>query len=352
VGNLHFVVQTDPWRASSGAAIAIRPSGEPFITADKLPSYVNVQRARHRLGGLALGTGRSYLCIQPGGKWGYDRALVEWLDERAPHLEDATFYISDEYAQYVEEWRIAGGHATATSVEPRDSHVGLYLLRARPELADFAIDLLADYLDGTMFFSEPEPTSVRARILAALEAHAPARWETWYHRGGYDIDRDADAAAVAALDRAVALAPDAERARVEVRLVRALAQKDIPRALAVGRAGRARWLAAAAAAKPMFNAVAAGLEHLAELEREHGDPAAAAELWLASARHADDDRLSRRFATIAGVRAAEGRLAEARDWLRAAILLEPELATEVPGDRDLAPLADPTLYDVSRDVDG
>jgi tetratricopeptide (TPR) repeat protein len=190
---------------------------------------------------------------------------------------------------------------------------------------------------------------------------APERWDTWFRLGELLLVNDDHRRAIEALERAVALAPAELRARVEVRLVEALGVVDVPRALAVGRAAHPRWIAAAERSqawrdRTWRDEIARGLGRFAELERRHGDPTAAAALRMASIRLADDDQLASRYYNIACFQARQGQPREARDWLRAAILLEPThpRVTGARADRDLHMRPDldfDRILDATRDVD-
>jgi len=81
--------------------------------------------------------------------------------------------------------------------------------------------------------------------------------------------------------------------------------------------------------------------------------AAATASWMASIRTSDAN-LAPRLNAIARLRAIEARAGEACDWLRAAILLDPELATAAVDCGDFAKLPGRDLVrvvELSRDLD-
>ena len=71
-------------------------------------------------------------------------------------------------------------------------------------------------------------------------------------------------------------------------------------------------------------------------------------------RTSNDHDLARRLYHIASLRTAQQRPAEALDWLRAAVLIDPRLAVTAVDDGDFATLRGPDLVrvlDPTRDLD-
>ena len=351
MGNCHDVIQTDPWRSLRGAAIEIRPNHDGDF-GDKFPSYIHIAAGRRSIGKSSLATARSFITIQPGGKWGYGDEFADWLREHAHLLHDACFYISDEYAAYLEEYRITNGVFEMRLIAAQDEHAGLYLAEHRPEHLDFALELLADYLDG-MWFSEADETSIRGRAVKILVERAGDRWATWFQYAQLRAQTGEHESSIALYERALELAPAAEHPAIEVRLLRVLAELDPERALGFARPRLAAWVEASSRAQRFLNPIAPGIELVAELERKRGEAAVATASWMDSIRTSDASLAPRLYA-IARLRAIEARAGEACDWLRAAILLDPELATAAVDCGDFAKLPGRDLVrvlELSRDLD-
>lgn len=336
MGNVHEVVQTEPFRSPHGAALPIR-DGQAFVD-DKFPSYTSVTRASRSIGRSRIPTERSYVVLQTGGKWGYGFELEEFLSRNAPVLEDAVFYVSDEYAMYVREWRIANGTLAVEFVAPDNSHVGLVLVETAKH-RDFGLYLLEEMLDGGLWSGgdREEPESVRFRAVMALVQHRPERWQTWHQLGLLKSDY-AEQAAIEAFERALAIVPDDKRSLVEIGLVRVVRTRDPMRALSLGRAASERWIAEAMKAKGTFwNHAAAGLSDLADLERDHGAPDLAMKLYTTWLRATDADATGHRLYNLACLYAPT-QPDLARSYLRVALQLEPTLEANVATDPDLAPI--------------
>lgn len=336
MGNVHEVTQTEPFRSPHGAALRIRTGRQ--LVDEKFPSYTSINASSRPVGRSRLSTESKYLVIQTGGKWGYGFELEEFLTTNAPVLEDAVFYVSDEYAMYVREWRIANGTLTIEFVAPDNSHVGLVLIETAKH-RDFGLFLLEDMLDGMLWGGDDkeDPTSVRFRAVMALVQHRPERWQTWHQLGLLKGDY-APQAAIEAFERSLAVVPDDKRSLVEVGLVRAMQKIDPLRALGIGRAAVERWLVDATKEKSsVWNGVAAGLSQLADLEREHGVPDAAARLYTTWMRVTDTDATGHRMYNLACLHASTNADL-ARSYLRVALQLEPDLATNAATDPDLAPI--------------
>jgi hypothetical protein len=158
MGNVHEVTQTEPFRSSHGAALLLR-DGEKLVEG-AFPSYTSLNMASRKIGRSRLSTERFYLVIQTGGKWGYGFELEEFLTANAPVLEDAVFYISDEYAMYVREWRIINGTLSIEFVAPDNSHVGLVLIETAKH-RDFGLFLLEDMLDGMLWGGDDKEGRLR-----------------------------------------------------------------------------------------------------------------------------------------------------------------------------------------------
>jgi tetratricopeptide (TPR) repeat protein len=352
MGNLHDVIQTDPWRSPRGAAIEIVPGLVSVFADVTFPSYVSIGTGHRAIGKSQLATERSFLVIQPGGKWGYDHAFAEFFREHAHLLEDACFYIGDEYAMYLEEYRITNGVFELSYLASQNEHVGLYLAEHRPEHLDFALELLSDYLRGA-WFSEAEDDSMRGRAVKLLVEHAGPRWETWFQYALFRTDANDHTGSVPLFERALELAPADEHAQIEVRLLRALAELGTERALEFGRPRLARWVEASAKADRYFNEISPGVEMMAELERTRGEVTVATTSWMDAIRTSNTNLAPRLYA-IARLRATEHRHAEACDWLRAATLLDPTLATDAVDCGDFAKLPGPDLVrvlELARDLD-
>lgn len=335
MGNVHEVTQTEPFRSGHGAALVVRDGAK--LVDERFPSYTSTVRASRKVGRSRISSERSYVVIQTGGKWGYGYELEEWLAINAPVLEDAVFYVSDEYAMYVREWQITNGSLKVEFVAPDNSHVGLVLVETAKH-RDFGLHLLEDMLDGVLWSGgdKEEPTSVRFRAVMALVQHRPERWQTWYQLGLLKSDY-AEQAAIEAFERALAVVPDDKRSLVEVGMVQALKASDPMRALAIGRASVGRWITDATKEKGSFwNGVAPGLSALADLERDHGAPDFAAGLYSTWMRVTDTDATGHRLYNLACLYAKTAPDL-ARSYLRVALQLEPALSTGAASDPDLAP---------------
>ncbi|HEY5933600.1 MAG TPA: hypothetical protein VIU61_03165 [Kofleriaceae bacterium] len=346
------MTQTDPWRAPRGAAIEIRDGGLAQLEGTKFPSYVQLGTGHRAIGKSQLATTRSFLLVQPGGKWGYDDDFAGFFADQAHLLHDACFYIGDEYAMYLEEYRIANGTFEMRRIAHENEHVGLFLAEHRPEHLEFGIELLADYLDGT-WFSDAEEGSIRGRAVKLLVERAGSRWDTWFQNALFHTHAGDHEGSVPLFERALELAPAAQHPRIEVRFLRALAELDTERALAFGRPRLASWVKASGKADRYFNDISPGVEQLAELERTRGEVTVATTSWMDSIRTADKNLAPRLYA-IARLRATEQRHAEACDWLRAATLLDPALATAAVDCGDFAKLPGRDLLrvlELARDLD-
>ncbi|MEJ7598087.1 MAG: hypothetical protein WKG01_09285 [Kofleriaceae bacterium] len=352
MGNLHDVMQTDPWRARRGAAIEIRSGFEPELAHATLPRYVHFTTAGRAIGRSRLATERAFVIIQPGGKWGYDEAFRTWFREHAHLLHDACFYIADEYAAYLEEYRIRTGEFSMQTIAHEDAHLGLHLSEHRREHLAFALDLLDEFV-GDTWFSGAEPDSLHARAVAVLIEHASERWSTWFQAALLRGDGGDREGAIPLFERAHALAPAAEQPQIEIKQLENLTELDPDRALAFGRSRLARWVEASARADRWLNPIAPGIERVAELERTRGEPTVAATSWMDAVR-TSQRTLAPRLYAIARLRAVEGRVAEAIDWLRVATLLDPALAVAAVDCGDFARLPGPALLrvlDLARDLD-
>ncbi len=337
MGNVHEVVQTEPFRSAHGAALRIDVGAN--LVDDSFPSYTSVSRASHTVGRSRVPAQRSYVVIQTGGKWGYGYELEEWLTTNAPVLEDAVFYVSDEYAMYVREWRITNGELTVELVAPDNSHTGLVLIETAKH-REFGLHLLEDMLDGMVWGGgdEEEPDSVRFRAVMALVQHRPERWQTWYQLGLLKSDY-AKEAAFEAFERALAVVPHDKRSLVEVGIVQTLRDSDPMRALSIGRAAIDRWIADAQKQENgrFWNAVAPGISLLADLEREHGTTDRAVTLYTTWLRVTDSDATGYRLYNLACLHAGT-QPDLARSYLRVALQIEPALASSAATDPDLASL--------------
>lgn len=336
MGNVHEVTQTEPFRSSAGAVLPLHEGGG--LIEHAFPSYVSLVHASRAIGRSRIDGERSYLAIQTGGKWGYNHEFEQFLSDNAPVLEDAVFYVSDEYAMYVREWRIANGELTVEFVAPDNSHVGLVLVE-RAKHRDFGLHLLESMLDDLIWGGgdKEEPESVRFRAVMALVAHKPDRWQTWYQLGQLKADY-APHAAHEAYERALAIVPADKRSLVEIGMLRVLETLDPRRALAFGRANVERWIADAMRTREVdryWNPIAAGLHRLAELERAHGAAELAAPLYVSWLRATDHDALAQRIYNLACIRALSDK-AVARRFLTIAIALEPALAVTAASDPDLS----------------
>jgi tetratricopeptide (TPR) repeat protein len=352
MGNLHDVIQTDPWRSPRGAAIEIRAGREPDFSAATFPSYLGIHTGRRAVGKTQLATERSFVTVQPGGKWGYDDAFADFFSDHAHLLHDACFYVGDEYAMYLEEYRITNGTFDMRRIANENEHAGLYLAEHRPEHRGFALELLSDYLDGT-WFSDSEEGSIRARAVKLLVECAGSRWDSWFQYALLRTDAGDHDGSIPLFERALELAPADVHARIEVRLLRALSELATERALAFGRPRLARWVEASARADRWFNAISPGVELMAELERTRGEVSVATISWMDSIRTSNANLAPRLYA-LARLRATEHRHAEACDWLRVAVLLDPSLATAAVDCGDFAKLPGPDLVrvlELVRDLD-
>ncbi|MFN0252463.1 MAG: hypothetical protein ACKV2T_36640 [Kofleriaceae bacterium] len=329
-------MQTEPFRSAHSAALRLRDGAK--LVDEKFPSYTNSVRASHDVGRSLLSARREYLTIQTGGKWGYGYELEEFLTVNAPVLDDAVFYVSDEYAMYVREWRITNGTLTVEFAAPDNSHVGLVLIETTKH-RDFGLFLLDDMLDGMLWGGgeKEEPMSVRFRAVMALVQHRPERWHTWYQLGLLKSDY-AERAAIEAFERALAIVPPEKRSLVEVGLVRTLEKSDPMRALAIGRQAVDRWIVEATKERSSFwTPLAPGIAHVADLERDHGAPEMALKLYTAWLRATDGDATGHRLYNLACL-CAHDQPELARSYLRVALDFEPSLAQSARTDPDLAPI--------------
>ena len=147
MGNVHTVLQTKPQLVYRGAVIRVRSEHRDIFDdafrATPIPSYMHVHRAHpsYRVPGVNIdgSTFRSgefvlYLVIQPGGKWGYGDDMITKIGELGHMLEDATWYIDDEYQGYVQRWQLRAGTLAVEVVSEAADDVDSYVLRACEDL--------------------------------------------------------------------------------------------------------------------------------------------------------------------------------------------------------------------------
>ncbi|HEU4536296.1 MAG TPA: hypothetical protein VFS00_19360, partial [Polyangiaceae bacterium] len=283
---------------------------------------------------------RAYLVVQPGGKWGYGDEFNEFVAALAPELEDAAFYIGDEYVGYVDQYELSGGSLAITRLCAGGGDVTCVLagLDPSPDALDALHRAADDYLwlDGDL----------GARFVAAAEARAPDAWQTRLLRAQVAYGDERHASAVDELRAVLAALPadHPRRSEIEARLFHALKQVDAGAALELGRASHPAWAAARLAPGAHFSPAAGALWGWAELELEGGDPARIVAAWTLALRDERAGEGAVALLDMAGVRAAQGRLDEALDWVRAALLLAPGRAGDVARDADLARLRDEPAF--------
>jgi tetratricopeptide (TPR) repeat protein len=141
----------------------------------------------------------TYLVISGGGKWGYDTAFDDFLAQIAPCLEDATFFLGDEYSQQVVMYAftdgvlaidyLANNEQLETFAEPMLGTPALRAAYARQRLA--------------MWLHLREPAGGMALVdeLLAIEPHA---WEAHVARAKLLAAGEDHVAALASLDTAYA----------------------------------------------------------------------------------------------------------------------------------------------------
>jgi tetratricopeptide (TPR) repeat protein len=326
MGNVHTVTQIEPYRSWVGAALPIRPGHEDAVRLaliPRRPSYVAVEQAMRTLtvagGTLTWPTGRWHITIQSGGKWGWDD-LAPFLTTVAGDLAEACFFLDDEYAGFVEEYRIADGTLRVRRVVHEGGDTATYLATEVPECADFAYDHLAELIDEYGCVGGE-------RLATALHRVHPDRWPTLAAAACAHSEGERWAEAVSAFTAAFAARGGLEPSpRLTAAHVRALSHTDPAAALHMARQYASRWRTDAPWA----------LEMLAELEEHHGDRISAADALVESLRPAEDylDTSENLYAG-ARVLALRGDLDVAADWLRVATMLRPSLAERAGAEPDL-----------------
>ena len=122
MGNQHQIIQTEPFKTDFGAAIKIQSGKCSKVHAiyrsleNKCYTYIQSLESNEvfEIGNLdgpdekITGSG-DYLVIQSGGKmWcGYEN-FISAIENYSQFLEEAIFYVGDEYAGFVDEFVING----------------------------------------------------------------------------------------------------------------------------------------------------------------------------------------------------------------------------------------------------
>lgn len=189
MGNVHTVLQTSPRLVYRGAVVRVRTAQRDLFDeafrVSPIPSYLSVHRAHlsYHVPGVNIDGSMFYsdefvlyLVIQPGGKWGYGEDMIEKIKGLGHMLDDATWFIDDEYRGYVQRWQLRGGVLDVEVVSEADDDVDAYVLRECQELEPEARGSILMYraLDALEYFNgEPdEYAQLCAELEEALTLHA------------------------------------------------------------------------------------------------------------------------------------------------------------------------------------
>jgi len=262
MGNVHEVVQVEPYQSWCGAALPIHPGRHGAVQevlAERQPPYVGVTAATRQIGlpdgrELTSPTDRVFVAVQTGGKWGWD-ALAPFLEAVAGQLADARFFLNDEYQGFVDEYRIVGGELTVRRVCWQDSTVAGYLAAEEPRCHDFAYTrLVEDLLE--------EPWNVDPALAEAMSQVHPQRWETRAAAALVAAAAERWPTAVATLRSVLSDLEPAAPDWLRDEYVTALARTEPAEALRIAREYEPRWRASRSSM----------MVELAALEEGHGDP--------------------------------------------------------------------------------
>ncbi|MDQ3366113.1 MAG: hypothetical protein M3680_11870 [Myxococcota bacterium] len=206
MGNVHSVVQIAPIVSVEGAALRVRATQvdafEQRYLASPRPAYVTMLRSAPSLHIANVNVLSSvvtdpaaaavYLVLNGGGKWGYDDELQRYLRALGDLLEDARFFIHDEYVAFIDEYVLGRGQLSVERIVAEDGVIVDHVeevLRAEPaKHYAFVMQQAADWLrlqepDGALPWLDraiaSRPTSweahlARARALGAQAAHREA----------------------------------------------------------------------------------------------------------------------------------------------------------------------------------
>jgi tetratricopeptide (TPR) repeat protein len=330
MGNLHTVTQIAPYRSWVGAALPIRSGHEDAVRlalVPRRPSYVAVEQAVRTLSvapghSLSWPTGRWHVTIQSGGKWGWDE-LAPFLTRVAGDLGDACFFLDDEYAGFVDEYRIADGTLRVRRVVHQGGDTATYLATEVPDCAEFAYDHLTSLLDEYGGVAE-------TRLAAALHTVHPHHWTTLAAEACAHAAHERWTEAASAFTAAFAAAAEAgaePSPQLVATYVQSLQHTDPAAALGLARRSAPRWRTD----MPWV------LEMLADLEEQHGHPDRAADALVDSLRPAEHYLdTGENLYSAARVLALRGDVDAARDWLRTAAMLDPSLGARAASEPDLA----------------
>ncbi len=234
MGNIHRVIQVEPYLSAVGAVIDIR-DGQCEHVARAFPPdvrYAGLAGARRfvetaeGIGYQLPVSGRAFVAIKTGGKGDYDD-VRELVTAAAPHLHDALFYLDDEYCGFVDRWELRDGALTVARVVDADSSVACHLVSAGGPCAEFAYNIMLDEITNGYFCDVDDFT------IDAMTAYAPDSWPTWYIRARMLLDAgrigEVNGWAVRCLDQV----PQGSRAHADILylLVEALSLNDLTAAL-------------------------------------------------------------------------------------------------------------------------
>lgn len=215
MGNVHSVVQIAPLVSIEGAALRVRAGKEAAFAAwletTKVPAYAAIQREVPELVIANINVGPStvrdpgretvYVVVNGGGKWNYDDQLNDFLHAAAPFLDDARFFLNDEYARFIDEYAFANGALAIRRVVETNGDVNAHAMEQIAHDADkryaFAMQIVEMWLDLS------EPAGATSWVDLAIGAR-PSSWEAHYARARIMHATQGHEEALGSLDKAQA----------------------------------------------------------------------------------------------------------------------------------------------------
>jgi tetratricopeptide (TPR) repeat protein len=228
MGNLHFITQTKPTITIEGAALLVKKEFHEKVKKMKSEiqkvSYVDLREeqisfivpATNIDGSLFKDPEKKlYVLIKSGGKWGYDTGgFLELFEKLACYLEDTTFYLSDEYAGYVQEFKIKEGHLKHEYVVESGSTNLEYLKKNNAANKEFLFQLY--YQEIESYITDGYLNDEAIKLIKKALQIKPTAWQL-YHWQGYFYNKLLKFdKALTSLNKCLKLIPNPQEVRVTV----------------------------------------------------------------------------------------------------------------------------------------
>jgi tetratricopeptide (TPR) repeat protein len=158
MGNMHFVTQAKPKFHKPGAAIKVRASFEQTIR-EQFSSYKNKDNTSLQFPTLHVtcpninennskfipDISDVYFVVASGSKYGFGDELNQVLHQFAHQLEDALFFIEDEYDGYIKRYEILDGKFKFETVVKENGDLAAYFEKAFPDDNQLLFELYKYY---------------------------------------------------------------------------------------------------------------------------------------------------------------------------------------------------------------